>query len=87
MKLPSFPPPLSLFLLSSLASAREGETFHLAVIGMELSKVLNLFISIVCVCVYTIVYMSCTLCIPHVWSMCFVYMSVACYYLYITHLQ
>lgn len=59
----------SLSLCSSLASAKEGETFHLAVIGMELSKVLNLFISIVCVCVcvrvrvYTIVHMSRVLCV------------------------
>lgn len=38
----------------SVASTREGETFHLAVIGMELSKVLNLSISVVytCMCIY-----------------------------------
>ena len=50
---PLFP---SFSLSSSLAFAREGETFHLAVIGMELSKVLNLFISIMCICVCVYVY-------------------------------
>lgn len=65
----------------SVASAREGETFHLAVIGMELSKVLKFIYSVVytCMCIYDCSYV-CVYCL-RVSCIC------ACYYLYMTHLQ